>query len=112
IGNKDLNITKEFAIVSDSDKIDAMGAIGIARAFAYGIKHGDPIYDPNIKSDENITQEEYKNTKRKSTILNHFDEKLLKLDKYLLTNTGKEIAKPRMDILKNFKEQFMMEWYE
>lgn len=110
IGNKNIKITKEFSAVSDADKIDALGAIGIARAFSYGGKHGDPLFDPDIKSNLNITQEEYKDMKRKTSVINHFDEKLLKLDQYIITKTGKEIAKPRIEILKKFKEQFLEEW--
>ena len=111
LGNNSLNLSKEFCAVSDADKIDALGAIGIARAFACGSKFGEPIYDPEIKSIENISSEEYKNKHRKSSTLNHFDEKLLKLDQYIFTETGKAIAKPRMEILKQFKEQFLKEWY-
>ena len=77
-------------------------------------KYGLNIYInsiPKIKSNENISQEEYMNNNRKSSTLNHFDEKLLKLDQYLLTQTGKEIAKPRTEILIQFKKQFLDEWY-
>ena len=108
-GNK-INITKELAIVSDADKMDSMGAIGTARTFAYGGKHNREIYDPMIPAEPNLTQEEYKRKDRKTTSLNHWDEKLLKLDQYLLTETGKEIARPRMDFLKLFKKQFLDEW--
>lgn len=104
------NITKELAIVSDADKIDSLGAIGIARTFAYGSKVGNKIYDPEILSEVNLTQEEYKRKGRKTTSLNHFDEKLLQLDKYLLTETGKEIAKERIEFIKIFKEKFLKEW--
>ena len=105
-----INITKELAIVSDADKMDSVGAIGIARTFAYGGKHNREIYDPLIKPEVNLTQEEYKRKDRKTTSLNHFDEKLEKLDQYLLTKTGKEIAKPRIEFLKVFKKQFLDEW--
>lgn len=106
----EINITKELAIVSDADKMDSVGAIGIARTFAYGGKHNREIYDPLIKPEVNLTQEEYKKKDRKTTSLNHFDEKLEKLDQYLLTKTGKEIAKPRIEFLKVFKKQFLDEW--
>ena len=110
LNNKDLKITKELAIVSDADKMDSLGAIGIARTFAYGSKTNKPIYDPTIPPEENLTQEEYKRKDRKTTSFNHFDEKLLKLDQYLLTETGKKIAKPRIEFLKTFKKQFLDEW--
>ena len=110
LSNKDLKITKELAIVSDADKMDSLGAIGIARTFAYGSKVNNPIYDPTIPPEINLTQEEYKRKDRKTTSFNHFDEKLLKLDQYLLTETGKKIAKPRIEFLKTFKKQFLDEW--
>lgn len=106
----EIEITKELAIVSDADKIDSMGAIGIARTFSFGGKYNREIYNPLIIVETNLTQEEYKNKDRKTTSLNHFDEKLLKLNEYLLTETGKAIAKPRIDFLKVFKKQFLEEW--
>lgn len=109
LSNK-INITKELAIVSDADKIDSLGAIGIARTFAYGSKVGNKIYDPEILPEINLTQEEYKRKGRKTTSLNHFDEKLLQLDKYLLTKTGKEIAKDRIWFVEIFRKKFLEEW--
>lgn len=106
----EIEITKELAIVSDADKIDSMGAIGIARTFSFGGKYNREIYNPLIIVETNLTQAEYKNKDRKTTSLNHFDEKLLKLNEYLLTETGKAIAKPRIDFLKVFKKQFLEEW--
>ena len=103
-------ITKELAIVSDVDKMDSVGAIGIARTFSYNAKMNRQMYNPEIPAEPNLTQEEYKNKNRKTTALNHFDEKLLKLGQYLLTKTGKEIAKPRIEFLKIFKKQFLDEW--
>ncbi|MBO4956576.1 MAG: HD domain-containing protein [Rickettsiales bacterium] len=106
----EINITKELAIVSDADKIDSLGAIGIARTFAFGSKVNNKIYDPEILPEINLTQEEYKRKGRITTSLNHFDEKLLQLDKYLLTGTGKEIARSRIEFIRQFKEQFLSEW--
>lgn len=103
-------ITKELAIVSDADKMDSLGAIGISRTFSYNAKMNRVIYDPEIPAELNLTQEEYKRKDRKTTALNHFDEKLLTLGNYLLTKTGKEIAKPRIEFLKIFKKQFLDEW--
>ena len=106
----EINITKELAIVSDADKIDSLGAIGIARTFAFGSKVNNKIYDPEILPEINLTQEEYKRKGRITTSLDHFDEKLLQLDKYLLTGTGKEIARSRIEFIRQFKEQFLSEW--
>lgn len=108
--SSEINITKELAIVSDADKIDSLGAIGIARTFAFGSKVNNKIYDPEILPEINLTQEEYKRKGRITTSLNHFDEKLLQLDKYLLTGTGKEIARSRIEFIRQFKEQFLGEW--
>lgn len=108
--SSEINITKELAIVSDADKIDSLGAIGIARTFAFGSKVNNKIYDPEILPEINLTQEEYKRKGRITTSLNHFDEKLLQLDKYLLTGTGKEIARSRIEFIRQFKEQFLSEW--
>lgn len=109
--NKDtIKLTKELQIVSDADKMDSIGAIGIARCFAYGSKMNRDIYDPRIPSEINLTEEEYKNKNRKTTSLNHFDEKLLKIDQFIFTKTGKEIAKMRLDFIKLFKDTFLNEW--
>lgn len=109
--NKDtIKITKELQIVSDADKMDSIGAIGIARCFAYGSKMNRDIYNPKIPSEPNLTEEEYKNKSRNTTSLNHFDEKLLKIDQFLFTKTGKEIAQDRLNFIKLFKHTFLVEW--
>ncbi|MDD2839948.1 MAG: HD domain-containing protein [Rickettsiales bacterium] len=109
--NKDtIKLTKELQIVSDADKMESIGVIGIARCFAYGSKMNRDIYDPKIPSEPNLTQEEYKNKSRQTTSLNHFDEKLLKIDQFIFTKTGKEIAKQRLDFIKLFKKTFLNEW--
>jgi len=105
-----IKLTKELQIVSDADKMDSIGAIGIARCFAYGSKMNRDIYDPRIPSEPNLTEEEYKNKNRSTTSLNHFDEKLLKIDQFLLTETGKEIAKQKLNFIKLFKDTFLNEW--
>lgn len=84
----------EAKIVQDADRIDAIGAIGIARTFAYGGSHNRPIYDPN-------------NT---LCTINHFYEKLLKLESMMNTNKGKSIAKDRTIFLEKFLQQFFKEW--
>lgn len=109
--NKDkIRMTKELQIVSDADKMDSIGAIGIARCFAYGSKMGRLIYDPSIPSEPDLTEEEYKRKDRKTTSFNHFDEKLLKIGDFLFTDTAKEIAKSRLDFIRLFQENFLNEW--
>lgn len=98
----------EGQIVSDADKLDAIGAIGIARTFAYGGAHGAPIYDPNIKPMQHKTFEEYKNSK--SHTVNHFYEKLLLLKDKLYTGTAKDIAVHRNEIMKDYLKEFYDEW--
>ena len=109
--NKDkIIMTKELQIVSDADKMDSIGAIGIARCFAYGSKMGRMIYDPEILPEPNLTEAEYKRKDRNTTSFNHFDEKLLKIGDFLFTNTAKEIAKPRIEFIKLFQKNFLDEW--
>lgn len=100
--------TIEEKIVADADRLDAMGAIGIARVFAFGGAFGREIYDPNILSNANITYEEYLNNK--SSSVNHFYEKLLKLKKGMMTETGKYLAKDRHDFMEEYLEKFFKEW--
>ena len=108
--NKNIEMTVELAIVSDADKIDSVGAIGIARTFAYGGKSGSQIYNPDIKPEFNLTREEYRKKGRITTSLNHFDEKLLQIDKYIITETAHKIIEPRIEFIKQFKKQFLNEW--
>lgn len=98
----------EAKIVQDADRLDAIGAIGIARAFAYGGKKGQSIYDPNIKVRKEMTIEEYR--KGKSTSIHHFYEKLLKLKDLLNTETARKMAVSRQQMMVTFLEQFYQEW--
>ncbi|WP_423798889.1 HD domain-containing protein [Neobacillus sp. SAB-20_R2A] len=98
----------EAKIVQDADRLDAIGAIGIARAFAYGGKKGQSIYDPAIMVRETMSQEEYR--KGKSTSIHHFYEKLLKLKDLLNTETAMQMAEPRQQMMQSFLEQFYREW--
>ena len=98
----------EGLIVQDADRLDAIGAIGIARTFAYGGKKGNMIYDPLVKPQEYKDAEDYKNSKGHT--INHFYEKLLKLKDLMNTVTGKQIATSRHQYLEGFLEQFYKEW--
>ena len=101
-------LSKELMAVTDADRLDAMGAIGIARAFTYGGFFNRPIYDPAIKPNKSITKEEYKITEAPS--INHFYEKLLKLKNMMYTPLGKKKAKKRHRFLKLYLKEFFKEW--
>jgi uncharacterized protein len=107
-GNEKPIHTFEQMTVRDADRIDALGAIGIARTFAYGGKKGQLMYDPTIQIRKNMSIEEYRNG-RTSTI-HHFYEKLLLLRDKMYTKTGKQIAYERHQFLESFLKQFYKEW--
>ncbi len=98
----------EGQIVQDADRLDALGAIGIARAFAYGGKSGREIHNPNYKLKMHDSFESYKNGV--STSLAHFYEKLLLLKDRMNTKMGKKMAESRHKFLENFLEEFYKEW--
>jgi uncharacterized protein len=100
--------SKELQIVQDADRLDAIGAIGIARTFNYGGFKNRPLYNPDIKPQTNMSKEEYKNSM--APTLNHFYEKLLLLKDKMNTETGKKIALERHQFMELFLSQFYAEW--
>jgi len=108
-GNFEKNFSsKELEIVQDADRLDAIGAIGIARTFNYGGFKNRALYNPAIAPNLSMTKEEYKNSD--APILNHFYEKLLLLKDKMNTETGKKIALERHRYMENFLSQFYAEW--
>lgn len=104
----DTTTSLEAKIVQDGDRLDAIGAIGIARAFAYGGKVGNPIYDPAVPYQLHDTFEAYKTSG--STTVNHFYEKLLLLADKMHTETARQIAVERISFMQEFLSRFYREW--
>lgn len=104
--------TVEGQIVHDADKLDALGAIGIGRAFATGAHFNEVMHNPDIPIPKYKSAEEYRTAKGTAnrTVINHFYEKLLLLKDRMLTETGKELAQRRHEVMEEFLEEFLSEW--
>ncbi|MEI8048666.1 MAG: HD domain-containing protein [Bacteroidota bacterium] len=98
----------ELDVIQDADRLDALGAVGIARTFNYGGHKGRSIYNPDIRPNLNLSKEEYKNSD--APTLNHFYEKLLLLKDLMNTQTGRKMAEERHAFMVAFLDQFYKEW--
>lgn len=103
----DEELTLEQRVVQDADRLDAIGAVGIARAFAFGGKHGRPIFDPRSNSQTISTREDY--LSNRASTLEHFDQKLLLLRDRMKTKAGRELANERHQFMLDFLSQFRKE---
>ncbi|KAL0393607.1 UNVERIFIED_CONTAM: putative protein YpgQ [Sesamum latifolium] len=99
----------EFGVVQDADRLDAIGAIGIARCFTFGGSRNRVLHDPNIKPRSDLSKEKYMN-KDEQTTVNHFHEKLLKLKELMKTKAGQRRAERRHKFMEEFLQEFYEEW--
>lgn len=96
-------------IVQDADRLDAIGAIGIARTIMYGVKHNTPLYDQTIRPRQEMDKQTYRQTTN-TTIINHFDEKLLKIKDHLNTQYAQQVGQARHQVMLTYLAAFKQEW--
>ena len=106
---KEHKLSVEHAVVQDADRLEAIGAIGIARTFAFGGYSGREIFNPEITPNLRMSRLQYK--QNKSPTINHFFEKLLLVKEKMLTETGKKLAQERHVFMEEFLHTFFKEWY-
>eukprot|EP01134_Creolimax_fragrantissima_P007665 CFRG7665T1 len=111
LNNKDQNqfVEPELAVVQDADRLDAIGAVGVARCLTFGGRFNRVLYDPNIAPRVNMTKEQYQNQTAQQTTINHFHEKLFLLKDMMKTDTGRQIANERHLFMEQFVDQLMAE---
>ncbi|BDA45043.1 Uncharacterized protein YpgQ [Coccomyxa sp. Obi] len=107
-GSKD--ISKELAVVQDADRLDAIGAVGIARCFTFGGRFNRVLHDPSVKPRDRLTKQAYMDKTFQQTTINHFHEKLLKLKDMMKTESGKQMAQHRHRVMEEFVTEFYREW--
>lgn len=104
----DVSKSIEFQIVQDADRLDAIGAIGVGRAFTFGGSRARLMYNPDYTTQQFTSSADYRNAE--SSTIHHFHEKLFSLKETLNTTTAKQIAEGRDNFMRQFVDQFMAEW--
>ncbi len=107
-GGQDPPLSAEAAIVRDADRLDALGAIGIARTFAYAGAIGQALHDPELPPRLHANLADYRSAK--TTAINHFEEKLVHLPERMQTATARALALARVEVLIDFRARFLAEW--
>ncbi|KAJ3690174.1 hypothetical protein LUZ61_019338 [Rhynchospora tenuis] len=105
-----VKFSTEFGVVQDADRLDAIGAIGIARCFTYGGSVNQILHEPSIPPRQSLSKDKYMNKNEKQTAVNHFYEKLFKLKDLMKTDAGKRRAEKRHNFMQDFLREFYEEW--